>query len=51
MSRGTAQQMLIFMIDSDTGCKYWYIVIGVTIPFKGPKGGGGSVKNYDIFPF
>ena len=33
MSCGTAPERLIVMIDSDTCCKYWYIVVGVTIPF------------------
>ena len=49
MSRGTSPQRLIVMIDSDTGCKYCYIMDGVTIPYKGPC--GGSVKNYVIFYF
>ena len=39
MPRGTAPLKLIVMIDSSTYCKYWYIVVGVTIPFKESKRG------------
>ena len=31
----SAPQRLIVMIDSYSGCKYWYIVVAVTISFKG----------------
>ena len=27
------------MIDSDTDCKYWYIIVGVMTSIKGPKWG------------
>ena len=37
MSHGTAPLKLIVMIDSNTYCKYWYIVVCVTIPFMGPR--------------
>ena len=37
MFRGTAPQRFIVIIDSDTGLKYWYIVVCVTIPLEGPK--------------
>ena len=36
MSHGTAPLKLIVMIDSNTYCKYWYIVVCVTTPFMGP---------------
>ena len=49
MSRGTAPQRLIVMIDSDTSCKYWYIVVGVTIPFKGLKRGLSKIMVYFTF--
>ena len=51
MSRGTAPQRLIVMIDSDTSCKYWYIVVGVTIPFKGLKRGLSKIMIYFSFDF
>ena len=51
MSRGTAPQRLIVMIDSDTSFKYWYIVVGVTIPFKGPKWGLSKIMIYFSFDF
>ena len=37
MSHGTAPLKLIVMTDSYTCCKYWYIVVCVTIPFMGPR--------------
>ena len=49
MSRGTAPQRLIVMTESDTSCKYWYIVVGVTIPFKGPKRGLSKIMIYFSF--
>ena len=51
MSRGTAPQRLIVMIDSDTSCKYWYMVVGVTIPFKGPKRALSKIMIYFSFDF
>ena len=49
MSRGTAPQRLIVMIDSDTSCKYWYPVVGVTIPCTGPKRGLSKIMIYFTF--
>ena len=37
MYHSTAPLKLIVMIDSNTYCKYWYIVVCVTIPFVGPR--------------
>ena len=37
MSHGTAPLKLIVMTDSNTCCKYWYIVVCITIPFMGPR--------------
>ena len=37
------------MIDSDTHCKYWYIMVGVTIPFKGPKRDLSKIMMYFTF--
>ena len=51
LSLETAQQGLIVMIDSDTGLKYWYIVVCVTIPFKGPKRGLSKIMIYLTFDF
>ena len=51
MSRGTAPQRLIVMIDSNTSCKYWYKVVGVTIPFKEPKRGLLKIMIYFSFDF
>ena len=48
MSRGTAPQRLIVKIDGDTCCEYCYLVVGVTIPVKGPM--WGPVQNrYILF--
>ena len=49
MSRGTAPQRLIVMIDSDATCKYWYSVVDLTIPFKGPKRGLSKIMIYFTF--
>ena len=46
MFRGIAPLMLIVIIHSDTYCKYWYIVIGVTISFEGPKRGLSKIMIY-----
>ena len=45
--RGTAPLKLIVMIDSSTYCKYWYIVVGLTIPIKGPKTGKKIYFTFD----
>ena len=49
MSHGTAPQRLIVMIESDTTCRYWHLVVGVTIPFKGPKRGLSKIMVYFTF--
>ena len=37
------------MIDSDTHCKYWYLIVSVTIPFKEPKRGLSKIMIYFTF--
>ena len=49
MSHGTAPQRLIVIIDSDTGLKYWYKVVRVTIPLEGPKKGLSKIMIYFTF--
>ena len=51
VSRSTAPQRVIVMIDSETGLKYWYIVVGVTILFKGPKRGLSKIMIYFTFDY
>ena len=51
VSRGTAPQRVIVMIDSETGLKYWYTVVGVTILFKGPKRGLSKIMIYFTFDY
>ena len=51
MSRGTAEQRLIVMIDRDTGLKYWYIVVGVTTPLKGPERDLSKIMIYFTFDY
>ena len=51
MSRGTAPQRLIVMIDIDFCCKYCYVMVGVTIPFKGPKKGLSKIMKYFTFDY
>ena len=51
MSCGTAEQKLIVMIDSDTGLKYGYIVVGVTTPLKGPDRGLSKIMIYFTFDY
>ena len=46
VSRGTAPVKLIIMIESDTYCNYWYIVVGVTIPFKGPQRDRSKIMSF-----
>ena len=48
LSHGTAPLKLIFIFNSDTYSKYWYIVVGVTISFKGLLR-GQSIINYFKF--
>ena len=48
LSRGTAPLKLIFIFNSDTYSKYWYLVVGVTISFKGLLR-GQSIINYFKF--
>ena len=49
VSLGTAPVKLIIMIESDTHCNYWYLVFGVTIPFKGPQRGLSKIMIYFTF--
>ena len=49
MSLGTAPQRLIVMIDNDTCFKYWYVMVDVTIPLKGPKRGLSKIMIYFTF--
>ena len=49
VSRGTAPVKLIIMIESETYCNYWYIVVGVTIPFDWPQRGQSKIVSYFIF--
>ena len=49
LSHGTVPLKLVIMIDSDTNYKHRYVVVGVTVPFKGPQRGLSKTMLYFTF--